>query len=267
MAACSHDTVFAGLLPLVVEHLPRLLMRNPKGEEWGVAGHGTATDLHGGESDQERHYYFERAYHLENELEGSREEIEALRKVIGERDESIRGLQAHIEKLEKKIIEQHENLLLTRARAKADACAAAAKQARRTARLPQMQQHIDTMAEQISQMEMRREADSQSLQYVMSLLEEERATRTVSTAFAQESEAKAIKEAATVKQALIQCENELIAAHAASVREHSERNGRRLSLIVSRPSLGREQQLEMAHRWAESLPEMKSERSSDPCTV
>ena len=139
MAACSHDTVFAGLLPLVVEHLPRLLMRNPKGEEWGVAGHGTATDLHGGESDQERHYYFERAYHLENELEGSREEIEALRKVIGERDESIRGLQAHIEKLEKKIIEQHENLLLTRARAKADACAAAAKQARRTARLPQMQ--------------------------------------------------------------------------------------------------------------------------------
>lgn len=110
------------------------------------------------------------------------------------------------------------------------------------------------MAGQIAQMEMRRETDAESLRHVSRLLEEERASHSVATAHAEESEAKAIGEAARVRALLSRCEDRLVAAHVVFTRAEGEPNGRRLSLAGPRPGLGRKEQLQMAHQWAEALP-------------
>jgi len=140
MAVYSQGTPFAAtLLPLIADEMMVLMTVRPSARA-GVPPALPSLEAHAqGVASERVEYYFEAVRQLETEVSGRDEELAALRRELAARDATIAGLRRDVSSLEERVVRAQEEVLVTRARFKAAASTAAARHARRAARVPQME--------------------------------------------------------------------------------------------------------------------------------
>lgn len=116
---------------------------------------------------------------------------------------------------------------------------------------------IESLTAQLDGLELKRAADELRLKNVAGLLQEERATRAVATSQAEGMQDQALEEATTLRETLERCEDELIAAHAESLRLTPIHHCSCRAALPGAPDvptdLSRFDQLQQAHAWSNGL--------------